>query len=681
MSIPQPPSPQLPAAPDPGAPQGFLGRLRRILVGAPLDLRDSRMHQILALSAVLAWIGIGADGLSSSAYGPEEAFKTIGQRTWLAVPLALATAGMVFVLAAAYSKVVEVFQVGGGYAVATRGLGPRLGVVSGAALLVDYILTIAVSITAAIDALFSLAPLSWQAAKLPASLAATAFLLVINLRGVRESIVILAPIFLLFVLSHAILITAGIGLHLGQIPEIARQVQTGISADLAPGGLGLVALVALFLKAFAMSGGTYTGIEAVSNSLPLMREPRVRTAQRTMALLAWSLALCAGGLVFGYLLWGIHPVEGKTMNAVLTEAVAAHLPWGGAFTFITLLSASALLLVAAQAGFIGGPRVMANLAGDSWLPRRFTRLSDRMVTEQGIIVMGVAALLALVLSAVLAARYQLNVITVLVVMYSINVFLTFTLTMAGMCKHWWAERSAATWLRRRRLILFAVAFVLCAGVLVVTVYEKFAEGGWITVITTALVVAACFVVHAHYRRLSMRLHSAFSTILPSEPAPPSPGVGEVVTGPTSPPTLVLLADALNGTGWHTLLNALRTFPGYYQQVVIAGIAVVDAVDSIDALAAEERLKQRLQAWIPQVRALGLPCAVRSAVGTEMDVAAESVCRAIRQDHPRLMVMAGKVLTSYEGLLWRILHNDTALAVQRRLQWSGIPVHLVAARLR
>ncbi|MBN8525908.1 MAG: APC family permease [Planctomycetes bacterium] len=666
MSIPDP-QPSAPAAPT-----GTLSRLRRAIVGAPRALHGGATGHALTLSALLAWIGLGADGLSSSAYGPEEAFKAIGSHTHLAVPLALATAGTVLLLATAYSRMVERFPIGGGYAVATRCLGPHVGIASGSALLVDYVLTIAISIAAAADALFSLAPLSWQPAKLPAALAATGGLLLLNLRGVRESILVLAPIFVLFVATHAILICAGCALHLPQMGEVARHVGDGFASDLGTGGIGLLGMTALFLGAYAMGGGTYTGIEAVSNALPLMREPRVRTARRTMVLLAWSLALCAGGLVLCYLLWEIAPQPGRTMNAVLAGAVAERLPLGGLFTWATLASASALLLVAAQAGFIGGPRVMANLAGDGWLPRRFTRLSDRLVTEQGVIVMGVAALAALWATG--------GKVDVLVVMYSINVFLTFTLTMAGMARHWWSERDAGTWLRRRRLALFISAGALCSAILVVTIVAKFTAGGWVTILATGLVVLACLVIRSHYRRLAARLAAAFQPILPIATAEPVPAPGPVVAGAHSPPTLVLLADGLNGTGWHTLLNAHRTFPGYFRQVVVAGVAVVDAIDGTDAAAAEARLRTRLEAWLPHVHRLGWPCSIRTGSGTEADTAAEALCRAIRDDHPHLMVFAGKVLTAHEGLLWRILHNDTALAVQRRLQWAGIPVHLVAARV-
>ena len=664
MSLDHPPQPTLPT--------GGLARLRRWLVGAPRHLQDLHCGHHLSLAAVLAWVGLGADGLSSSAYGPEEAFKAIGSHTHLAVLLALATAGTVFLLTSAYSRMIEAFPNGGGYAVASRCLGARSGVVSGAALLVDYVLTIAISIAAAADAVFSLAPPAWQAAKLPVSLGLTALLLVVNLRGVRESILLLAPIFAVFVVTHTILIASGLVLQAPEVGATVTHLRDGIHHDLGSSGIGLLALGAIFLNAYALGGGTYTGIEAVSNALPLMREPRVRTAKRTMAMLAWSLALCAGGLIVCYLLWHIEPQAGKTMNAVLVEAVARHLPFGGLFTTLTLVSAGALLVVAAQAGFIGGPRVMANLAADGWLPRRFTRLSDRLVTEQGVLTIGGAALLAL--------AFTHGAVDLLVVMYSINVFLTFTLTMAGMVRFWWEDRTATPWLRRRRLALFGLNAALCAGILVVTVVAKFSAGGWVTVAATGLVVALCLLVRDHYRRLNARLIANFQPILPA-PLTITPAPAEVLTGPRCPPTLVVLTGSWNGTGWHTLLNALRTFPGHFRQVVVAGVVEVDAVGSADTVAAEAELARRLAPWVPQVQALGLPCSIRTGCGTEADAAVETLCRSLAKDHPRLLVVAGKVLIEHEGWLHRLLHNDTAMAVHRRLQWAGIPVHIVAARLQ
>ncbi len=191
------------------------------------------------------------------------------------------------------------------------------------------------------------------------------------------------------------------------------------------------------MRAYSLGGGTYTGIEAVSNGVGIMREPRVQTAKRTMLLMATSLAITASGLLLCYLLWQARPVEGKTMNAVLLERVAGGWSLGGvnvghAFVVIALVSEGALLFVAAQAGFLDGPRVMANMAVDSWLPHRFSALSERLTMRNGILLMGGTALAALI--------YTRGQVSKLVVMYAINVFVTFSLSNIAMTVFWFRRR-------------------------------------------------------------------------------------------------------------------------------------------------------------------------------------------------------------------------------------------------
>ncbi|MEK7681462.1 MAG: amino acid permease, partial [Chloroflexota bacterium] len=203
-------------------------RLRRVLLGGPRSLADQALFHKLSLVPFLAWVGLGADGLSSSAYGPDEAFRTLGQHTYLAVGLAFMTASTVSIISLAYSHIIERFpHGGGGYLVASQLLGPRVGVVSGAALVVDYILTITVSIAAAGDALFSFLPLAWHAWKLPVEVLLIAGLVTINIRGVRESVIALAPIFLVFIATHVVLIAGGIAFYAGDLPALAESVGEG----------------------------------------------------------------------------------------------------------------------------------------------------------------------------------------------------------------------------------------------------------------------------------------------------------------------------------------------------------------------------------------------------------------------------------------------------------------------
>src|SRR6266571_3487595 len=181
-------------------------KFKRVLLGGPKDIEDPQLFHTLSLAAFLAWVGLGADGLSSSSYGPEEAFKNLGDHRYLAIFLALATGITVLVISAAYTKIIEHFPFGGGgYVVTARLLGPRAGVVSGAALLIDYVLTCTTSVAAGGEAVFSNFPQTWHVWKLPMELVVIGFLTVLNLRGVKESIRILMPIFLAFLATHVIL--------------------------------------------------------------------------------------------------------------------------------------------------------------------------------------------------------------------------------------------------------------------------------------------------------------------------------------------------------------------------------------------------------------------------------------------------------------------------------------------
>jgi amino acid transporter len=269
-------------------------------------------------------------------------------------------------------------------------LGPRFGVTSGSALLVDYVLTISVSIASAGDQLFSIMPATAHGLKLPFEFAAILLLVILNLRGVKESVTLLAPIFALFIVTHAVLIFGGIGSHLGAVPHVVNEVSTGFSSGLQ--SLGFVGMFGIFVAAYTMGGGTYTGIEAVSNGLPLMREPKVETARRTMVYIAVSLAITASGLLIAYLLFDVRPEPGKTLNAVVLQRFAGDwqfsgVPTGTIFIVTTLIAEALLLFVAAQAGFLDGPRVMANMARDHWLPHRFTQLSERLTVQDGVLLM------------------------------------------------------------------------------------------------------------------------------------------------------------------------------------------------------------------------------------------------------------------------------------------------------
>src|SRR5512138_2543377 len=210
----------------------FLLKLVHTLFGAPKYLKDPHLFHKMALIPILAWVGLGADGLSSSAYGPEEAFKALGEHTYLAVFLGLATALTVFIISYAYSRIIEHFpHGGGGYIVATHMLGEKAGVVSGSALLVDYVMTITISIASCCDAVFSYLPQGFHHYKVPVACLLTVLLIILNIRGVKESITVMAPIFMTFVFSHMLMLVYGVFTHTDKCGPLLCDVQSGFSKD------------------------------------------------------------------------------------------------------------------------------------------------------------------------------------------------------------------------------------------------------------------------------------------------------------------------------------------------------------------------------------------------------------------------------------------------------------------
>ena len=647
--------------------------LKRLVLGKPRDVEDARTFHSISLVALLAWVGLGADGLSSSAYGPDEAFRALGAHTYLAVALALATAVTVLVISVAYSQIIRRFPFGGGgYVVATELLGPRWGVLSGSALLVDYVLTISVSIAGGADQVFSVLPATASHWKLPLEGAVILLLVLLNLRGVRESVTVLAPIFGLFLLTHAILIVAGIGAHAGDVPRVAAEVRGGFQQGL--GAFGAAGLFAVFLRAYAMGAGTYTGIEAVSNGLQIMREPKVVTARKTMALMAASLAITAGGIVVLYLLFEVRPVEGKTMNAVLLDAFAGHWRIGGAnvgygFVVLTLGAEAALLFVAAQAGFIDGPRVMASMATDSWLPHRFSQLSSRLTISDGVLLMGGAAIVTLV--------YTRGNLVALVTMYSINVFVTFSLSQLGMLRYWIRHRRRLG--VRRGLAIHGVAFALCFGILVGILYEKFAMGGWVTVGVTGVVVGLCFVIKRHYLGVQANL-SRLESIMTALPT----SIPEAAPAPDPrKPTAVLLVGGYGGMGVHALLSVQRLFPGHFRNFVFVSVAVIDAatmkgLEEVERkrASAEEALKQ----YVALAHRFHLAAEYRVVTGTDVLDAGMQVCEEVARTYPRSLFFLGKLIFERENIFQRLLHNETAYQLQQLLQFGGMNAMVLPVRV-
>jgi hypothetical protein len=411
--------------------------------------------------------------------------------------------------------------------------------------------------------------------------------------------------------------------------------------------------------------------------MEILREPKVATARRTMVYMALSLAFTAGGILVCYLLWHAAPEAGKTMNAVLLDRVMGAWSIGGWrvgewMVVLTLVSEGALLFVAAQTGFIGGPRVLSNMAIDSWVPHRFANLSERLVTQNGVILMAAAAAVLMV--------YARGSVSFLLVLYAINVFLTFSLTQLGMVRLWIQQRRKnPRW--RRYLGAHGIGFVLCASVLVIVTLEKFKEGGWLTLVITSSFIGLCFLVRRHYARVKSETDKLDKVLMQIPPEREQAGEERP---DRDQPVAALLVSGYGGLGIHSLLSVQQLFPGYYRGVVFLSVGRVDSgafkgKAEVDALV--ETTEENLARYVRLARNLNLRADSLYRIGTDVVHDAEMLCQEVTARYPRAVFFLGKVVFAQDRFTHRFLHNDTANSIQRRLQFGGLQAIILPIRIR
>ena len=652
-------------------------QIKTFFLGGARDFRDRNIFHQLALSAFLAWVGLGSDGLSSSCYGPAEAFKALQGHPTLGIFVAIGTGITILIIASSYSHIIELFpHGGGGYLVASKLLSPQMGVISGSALLIDYILTITISIASGADAIFSFLPIGLLGYKLWFAVFGVLVLLLLNLRGIKEAVMPLVPVFLLFVLTHAVVIVYAVISHMGNFGVVYHE--TGRELTHSFHTLGLFGVLFLVLKAYSLGAGTFTGIEAVSNGLPVLREPKVATAKKTMKYMALSLSLTVMGLMLAYILFDVRDSPGKTLNAILFESVTAS--WGGfygvGFVWITLFSEAVLLFIAAQTGFLDGPRVLANMALDKWLPTRFAMLSDRLVTEKGILVMGIASLVMMLASN--------GSVDFLIVLYSINVFITFSLSQLGMVKHWWEQRATEKkWFQK--LMINGVGLTLTTFILISVLILKFDEGGWVTMVITGVLVLGAFFIKNHYnktyailKRLDIIVEAAVLTGSDvHDSTTPSP-----VYDPKAK-TAAILVNGFNGLGLHTLFSVFRLFGSTYKNYVFVEIGSIDAgnfkgADEIDNLGSFVR--NETSKYVDYMNDHGHYAEAYFSIGTDVVDEVNKLVPAIREKFPDIVFFGGQLVFTKESMMDRWLHNYTVFAIQQNLYIHGIPFVILPVKV-
>jgi hypothetical protein len=467
------------------------------------------------------------------------------------------------------------------------------------------------------------------------------------------------------------LITYVLVTQTSNLSDTVNQTSSNMSSSFSQ--LGLMGSILLIFRAYSMGAGTYTGIEAVSNGITNLREPRVRTASRTMKLLALSLSTAVLGLIISYYLMDVKLEPHRTLNAVLIHSTTTGWPslLGKPFILITLLSEAALLFVAAQTGFLDGPRVMANMASDSWLPRRFTLLNDRLVSQNGILLMGTAAFIVLYLSK--------GSVTFLVILYSINVFITFTISQFGMVRHWYTERRREKkWFRK--MIINGIGLILTSFILITVIILKFDDGGWITLVITGMVVLLAIIIKRHYikvtknmQKIQRRINENISVLTTNFKTSLMKSY-ESEKDTINQSTAVLLVNGYNGIGIYTLFKVISLFPTTYKNFIFVHIGVIDS-NSLKKSEYIERINEHFRYELKKyeylTKHLGYNADSMFTAGTDVAAEVEKMIPEIIRKYPKSTFIGSQLIFDGVQQLTKILHNYTIFAIQQRLFKHGL----------
>lgn len=632
--------------------------VKRLLLGRPF--RSDRMRDTL-LPKRIALPVFASDAMSSVAYAPQEIFLMLsvaGISAYSFAPwVGLAVAVVLLVVVAAYRQNVYAYPSGGGdYEVATVNLGPNAGVTVGAALLVDYVLTVAVSVTAAAENIGSAVPFVHDH-KLVFCLVGIGLVAAVNLRGVRESGFLMAIPTYAFVLGVFVMLTWGFA----QILVLGRDLQAETAAyELVAeqSDLTMLALVFLVARSFSSGCAALTGVEAISNGVPAFQKPKSRNAARTLVMLgAIAVVLLMGIVVLAQRLHAKYVIDPgaeltglpagyqqKSILAQLAETVFSGFPAG--FYFVTVVTAL-ILLLAANTAFNGFPVLGSVLAPDRYLPRQLHTRGDRLAFSNGIVFLAVAAM-----AFVVAFDAE---ITALIQLYIVGVFVSFTLGQTGMMRHWTrllrteTDPDARSRMQRARVIS-VVAMVMTGTVLVVVLVTKFTSGAWIAVVAMVLLYGIMKLIHRHYRLVQRELALAAESddgLLPSRTH-----------------SIVLVSSLLLPT-----LRALR----------YARATRPDVLEAVTVNVDERATRTLVANW--EDSDIDIPLKVIASPYRDVTRPVINYVRRMRRESPRDVVTV--FIPEYVvGHWWeQILHNQSALRLKTRLLFEpGVMVTSVPWQL-
>ncbi|MBN1260321.1 MAG: APC family permease [Anaerolineae bacterium] len=489
----------------------MLTRLKTFLIGSPLptqELGEAKLNKLHALAA------FSPDALSSIAYANQEIFLglVVAGSAGLALtkPIGIAITTLLVVVALSYYQTIHAYPSGGGsYVVARRNLGRIPGLTAAAALMIGYLLTAAVSLTASVEAIASAFPVLWPY-RIPVALAFLVLITLANLRGQRETGALMSiPVYLFLGTYLSMLLYGGIKLLVtGPVPTDAIAVPAVLPA-------AQPLTLAIVLRAFASGCTALTGIEAISNGVPAFKSPESKNAGKTLLAMAVLMAVLFVGSV--WLTQSFAVVAGP--DETILSALAHRLLGRGLLYGVIQVATMLILAVAANTSFAGFPRLAQILAHEGYLPRQLMALGDRLVYANGIGALAIATAVLIILFG--------GDTHALVPLFAVGVFLAFTLSQSGMVVHWLRERGRGWGLKA---ILNGLG-ALATGVTVLIVgVSKFVEGAWITIILIPLLVLLFGEIHKYYRQLSEALSS--------EPATPGPI-------PTARPRIVIPISGIN----------------------------------------------------------------------------------------------------------------------------------------
>jgi hypothetical protein len=650
-----------------------LDKIRRAIFGSERDVYDPQLFRRITVGALGAFVAVGGDFLGSCVYGPDVIGRATRGRTLLLVSTA-ATLLTIAILATSFAHLVDRFPIpGGGYAVAQKVTNRILALISGGALLFDAIFNVAVSVVTCVDAAADALP-AFRMLRLPTAFAIILALTIVNLRGLRESVGLLIPILLAFIGSHLFVL----GFALFHAPPLSGALHA-IPRELGRlrSERGTWNLAWLLFSTYALTGPIYTGLESISNAVPTLKEPKPRTARRAMILLAGVPGGIITALLMGYFLYDLHPTGGRTMNALLFEGVASHesteARWPHLFVTFPLLTESALLIISAQTGFVDGPRIIAALAADSYLPRRLTRLNGRLAPAAGILAVAIAATVSIVLAG--------GTLRPLVAVFVVAVFVTFTVSQWAMLRaSFRVKRSRTPWFAG--FLLHLVAFAITLAILAGTVANWWREA-LITLGLVGLMVFLMLFVSRRYRATVAAVQETEKRLTNETTAGGAiPLLGLSGRAAGHRPIALVFIDPGIALEQRLLLWMAQSYIEV-SEIVLVSVAAIDT----EALEREAHLRERERQHREKVariedgaRKMGVPVRVLLRRGADVLETAATMIREYWQLRPEPKIVVGFRTPKQGSAVDRLVADELALRLQDRLERAQIPMVVVSTPL-